>query len=108
SDGSVYAGTMPGAKLVKIDVGSGKTSDVVKLADTETIWSLAVSGDAIYAGTGPNGKLFEIKKGAAKDVFDTEDKRITAMTTTSDGAVWFGTSDRALVFRYDPKDGTTR
>jgi len=41
-------------------------------------------------------------------VFSTDDKRITALTMTNDGAVWLGTSDRALVFRYDPKDGKTR
>src|SRR6185312_10775400 len=51
---------------------------------------------------------FAIKGGSAKEIFDTEDKRVTAVTTTSDGAVWFGTSERALVFRYDPKDGKTR
>jgi hypothetical protein len=40
-------------------------------------------------------------------VFDSEDKRITSLAV-SDGAVWLGTSERALVFRYDPKDGKTR
>ena len=35
-------------------------------------------------------------------------ENVTAVTVTSDGAVWFGTSDRALVFRYDPKTKTTR
>ncbi|HUJ63488.1 MAG TPA: hypothetical protein VLX92_33545, partial [Kofleriaceae bacterium] len=66
------------------------------------------SGDTLYAGTGPSGKLYAIRGGSARAVFDTEDKRITAMTVTSDGAVWFGTSERALVFRYDPRDGKTR
>lgn len=111
--GGIYAGTMPGNKLWKIDVAGGKATAVATLKDAETIWSLAVSGDTVYAGTGPQGKLFAIKAtgaatGAAKEVFATEDKRITALAVTSDGAVWLGTSERAMVFRFDPKSGNAR
>jgi hypothetical protein len=107
SDGAVWAGAMPGNKIFRLD-GAGKVSPGPTLKDAETIWSLAASGNTVYAGTGPSGKLFAITGGSAKEIFDTDDKRITAITTTSDGAVWFGTSERALVFRYDPKDGKTR
>lgn len=106
--GAVYAGTMPGARLWKIDVGAGKATAVATLKDVETIWSLAVSGDTVYAGTGPAGKLFAVRGGTASEAFATEDKRITALTVTRDGAVWLGTSERALVFRYDPKTKTAR
>ncbi|MGE0868730.1 MAG: hypothetical protein AB7P03_09215 [Kofleriaceae bacterium] len=115
ADGSVWAGAMPGNKLWKVDVARGKATAVATLgkgkdknADVETIWSLTTSGDTVFAGTGPSGKLYAIKNGSAREVFDTEDKRITALAVTSNGAVWLGTSDRALVFRYDPKDGKTR
>ena len=108
SDGAVWAGAMPGNKLWKIDVNGGKATAGPALKDVETIWSLVAAGDTVYAGTGPSGKLFAIKGGTAREVFDSEDKRITALTVTSDGAVWLGTSERALVFRYDPKDGKTR
>ncbi|MEO8845257.1 MAG: hypothetical protein ABI591_02040 [Kofleriaceae bacterium] len=108
ADGSVWAGAMPGNKLWKIDVASGKTSAGPQLKDVETIWSLASAGNTVYAGTGPSGKVFSISNGNAKEIFDTDDKRVTAITTTNDGAVWFGTSERALVFRFDPKDGKTR
>ncbi len=108
SDGAVWAGAMPGNKLWKIDVGAGKASAGPQLKDVETIWSLAAAGDTIYAGTGPKGKLFAIKGGSAKEIAETDDKRITALTITADGAVWMGTSERALVFRYDPKDGKSR
>ncbi|HEY0254046.1 MAG TPA: hypothetical protein VGC41_21100, partial [Kofleriaceae bacterium] len=41
-DGSVWAGTMPGNKLWKIDLaGGGKATAGPQLKDTETIWSLA-------------------------------------------------------------------
>nr|HEX4318237.1 hypothetical protein [Kofleriaceae bacterium] len=108
ADGTVYAGAMPGNKVYKVDVAAGKVTAGPTLDKVETVWSLASSGNTVYAGTGPNGRLFAITGGSAKQVFDTEDKRITALTVTSDGAVWAGTSERALVFRYDPKDGKTR
>jgi PQQ-like domain len=109
SDGAVWAGAMPGNKLWRIDaagkVTAGATLDPKHV---ETIWSLAAAGDTVYAGTGPSGRIYAVRAGSAKEVFDTDDKRVTAVTVTSDGAVWFGTSERALVFRYDPKDGKTR
>ncbi|MBA2543554.1 MAG: hypothetical protein H0V17_28190, partial [Deltaproteobacteria bacterium] len=109
SDGSVWAGAMPGNKLFKIDVAGGKATAGKDLGkDVETIWSLASVGNTVYAGTGPSGKLFAITGGNAKEVFDTDDKRITSIATTSDGAVWFGTSERALVFRYESKSNTAR
>lgn len=108
SDGAVWAGAMPGNKAWRIDVGKGAATAGPPLKDVETIWSLAAAGDTLYAGTGPSGKLFAIKGGAAREVFDTEDKRISSIAIASDGGVWFGTSERALVFRLDPKDGKTR
>jgi len=113
ADGSVYAGAMPGNKLFKIDVAGGKATATATLTtkdpkDVETIWSLASVGNTVYAGTGPSGKLFAVTGGSAKEVFDTEDKRITSLATTSDGGVWMGTSERALVFRFDPKTGKGR
>ena len=107
ADGSVWAGAMPGNKVYKIDK-DGKVTPGPVLKEVETVWSLAAVGNTVYAGTGPSGKLFAITGGSAKEVFDTDDKRITALATTSDGAVWLGTSDRALVFRYDPKAGKAR
>ena len=108
ADGAVWAGSMPGNKLWRIEVASGKATAGPALKDVETIWALAAAGNTVYAGTGPSGKLYAITGGTAKEVFDTDDKRITAVTVTKDGAVWMGTSERALVFRYDPKDGKTR
>ncbi|HMG57606.1 MAG TPA: hypothetical protein VK601_29100 [Kofleriaceae bacterium] len=111
SDGAVWAGAMPGNKLWKIDVATGKAAPTAALGkdkDVETVWSLAAHGTTVYAGTGPSGKLFAVTGGAAKEVFDTDDKRITALAVTGDGAVWIGTSDRALVFRFDPRLGKAR
>lgn len=108
SDGTVWAGAMPGSALWKINVAAGTATAGPKLKDVETIWSLAAAGTTVYAGTGPSGKVYSITAGQSRQIFDTEDKRITAMTVSPDGAVWFGTSDRALVFRFDAKSGKTR
>ncbi|HEY6174795.1 MAG TPA: two-component regulator propeller domain-containing protein, partial [Kofleriaceae bacterium] len=111
ADGTVWAGAMPGNKLWKIDVAAGKAAPTAALGkdkDVETVWSLAAIGNTVYAGTGPSGKLFAVTGGVAKEVFDTDDKRITALTVTSDGALWLGTSDRALVFRFDPRTAKAR
>ncbi len=108
ADGTVYAGAMPGNKVWKLDLAAGKATPGPVLKDAETVWSLAASGNTVYAGTGPNGRLYAVTGGAAKQVFDSEDKRITALTVTSDGAVWLGTSERALVFRFDPKTNEAR
>lgn len=110
SNGVVYAGGMPSDTIWKLDGKGGKPAAFAKLPGVETVWALAAGKDGtLYAGTGPDGKLFAIDAGGkAREVFATEDKRVTAVTVTSDGAVWFGTSERALVFRFDPKSKDTR
>ena len=108
ADGAVWAGAMPGNKPWRIDVASGKATAGPQLKDVETIWSMAAVGNTLYAGTGPKGKLYAVTGGSAKLAFDSEDKRITSLAVTSDGSVWMGTSERALVFRYDPKTNKTR
>ncbi len=112
TDGMLYAGTMPEGQVWRIDTKSGQATKVVTLEETETVWALALSKDEreLYAGTGPNGKLFriDVAKNTAALAFDTKDKRIMALAPTRDGAIWLGTSEKALVFRYDPKSKTTR
>jgi hypothetical protein len=111
-DGTLYAGSMPGGAVWRIEPGSGKAQKLATLDGAETVWSLAVSpdGKSVWAGTGPKGKLWRIeaKGGKARMVFDSEDKRIMSMLAAADGSIWFGTSDRALLFRHDPTKGTTR
>jgi hypothetical protein len=107
--GVVYAGTMPGGQIWKVDASSGKSTKLATLAGAETVWSLAMSGDTLYAGTGPKAEVFAVtSSGASRSIFVADDKRVLSMTTTADGAVWFGTSEKALLYRYDPKRRSTR
>lgn len=105
-DGSLYAGTMPAGEVWRIDA-AGKATKLAALAEVETVWALALDAGqkTLYAGTGPNGKLFavDLPAGQAREVFATEDKRVTAVVAARDGSVWLGTSENAQVFRYDPK-----
>lgn len=108
SDGQVWAGAMPGEAPWKVDVKAGKATAGPKLAGAESVWALAAAGTTLYAGTGPDGALWAISGGKAKKVFSTEDKRVSSITVAPDGGVWFGTGERALVFRFDPRSGQTR
>ena len=108
---ALYAGTMPGGQVWRIDRGSGKANKLAELKGVETVWSLAFDrGGRLFAGTGPEGKLYRIdpKNGSSQMVFNSQDRRILSMVATVDGAIWFGTSDDALLFRHDPVKGTTR
>jgi hypothetical protein len=108
----VYAGTMPEGLVYEVDAKTGKTRKLAALDGAETVWSLTTDATAgkLYAGTGPDGKLFEVDTGSGKArvVFESDDKRVLAVARSSDGAIWLGTSDKAQVFRYDPKKKTTR
>lgn len=109
---TVYAGTLPAGQVWKVDTATGKTSKLADLAGAETVWALTLSdnGKTLYAGTGPEGVLHavDVASGKARTAFETGDKRVMALATASDGAVWLGTSSKALVFRYDPGRKTAR
>jgi outer membrane protein assembly factor BamB len=111
ADGTIYAGTMPGGEVWKIEA-NGRASKLAKLAGAETVWALSMGKDGknLYAGTGPSGELFaiEARTGKARVAFQTEDKRVLSVVTAPDGAIWLGTSEKAMVFRHDPAKNTTR
>lgn len=104
-DGMLYAGTMPGGQVWRVDPKNGKASKLAELKGAETVWALAASNGTLWAGSGPNGTLYEIdvKSGNAKAAFETEDKRVLSVAVARDGGIWLGTSEQSLVFRYDPK-----
>ncbi len=110
SGNTLYAGTMPGGQVWKVNTKSGKASKLATLENAETVWSLTRAGNSLYAGTGPEGLLYEISttSGKASLAFDSEDKRIMSLLHTGDDAIWLGTSDEALLFRHDRKTKKTR
>ena len=105
ASGTLYAGTLPNGKVFAID-GKGSARELVTLPGAEHVWAL-VFDDAtrtLFAATGPEGKLFAIDpsangKGKADVYYDSEDAHIMALARGDDGALYLGTSDRALLVR---------
>jgi hypothetical protein len=99
-DGSLLAGSTPGARLFSVDAKSGKSKLLAKLP-AEHIWALEHdSAHAItYAATGDGGKIFAIDgKGGTRMVWDSGDKHV--MSLARDGAAWLaGTADKAILYR---------
>jgi outer membrane protein assembly factor BamB len=112
-EGTLYAGTLGSARVHAIDLKTGKSSALATLEGVEHVWSLVVDpqGKKLYAGTGPDGKLFEIDLGGGakpKMVWESGEKHLLSMIRASDGALWIGTSDEAVLYRFDPKSGQAR
>jgi sugar lactone lactonase YvrE len=109
-DGLLYAGTLGTGSVVAIDPKSGKTSVVAKLDGATHVWSLAFVGKTLYAGTGPSGKLYaiDVPGGKPRLAWEGGDKHLLSMVAAPDGGLWIGTSDEAILFRYDPKSEKAR
>ena len=107
TDGAVWAGAMPGNKLWKIDVAAGKA--------TPTAHARQGQGrrDRVVARRGRQHRLRRapVRRASCSRSPAAPPRRCSTPTTsgsprstvTADGAVWMGTSDRALVFRFDPQ-----
>ncbi len=110
--GTLYAGTLGSATIWKVDSKGGKPSALVKLDGADHIWALAfdASGKTLYAGTGPDGKLFavDLAAGKAKVIWESGEKHLLAVTRAGDGALWIGTAEEAILYRFDPKTSQAR
>jgi hypothetical protein len=108
---TLYAGTVATGSVYAIDVKTGKATLVVKL-DADHVWALAFGADGktLYAATGTDGKLFAVDVAAKKATvaWDADDTHLLAMTRAKDGALWLGTADDAVLYRFDPKSGQAR
>jgi hypothetical protein len=72
------------------------------------MWSLAAGGEHALRRHRPERQAVRVDKGGKRPrgVRHRGQAR-HRRDVTSDGGVWLGTSERALVFRYDPKTGKT-
>jgi hypothetical protein len=107
-DGSLLAGSTPGGRVFAVDPVKGEPKLFAKLG-AEHIWALvhdAASGTT-YVATGAPGKIFALDrdgKGAAKPLWDSGDKQVTALLPEAGGTLLAGTSTEAIVYRVK-KDG---
>ncbi|MBI4508838.1 MAG: hypothetical protein HY698_04330 [Deltaproteobacteria bacterium] len=111
-DGTLYAGTLGTASLHAMDPKTGKTTKLLSLPGAEHVWALVPdpAGKILYAATGPEGKLFAVDVAAksAKVLWNSEEPHLLSAAPAADGALWIGTSEEAVLYRFDPKTGQAR
>jgi hypothetical protein len=105
SQGNLYAGGGPGAKLYRIPSGSngGKGKMVAEL-DGLAIQALAIdSTDRVYAATSPDGKVYRIARNGKPEVFyDPKTKYIWALVFDGRGNLYVATGDSGQIHRVTP------
>jgi hypothetical protein len=102
ADDTVYAGTGPGAQVVRIDA-RGEAKVHCDLGEGY-VWSLAFEPETgtLYAGTGPKGRVWKITPdGKASVFYTTRQDHVLAVALGSDGTVYAGTDKSGLVYRID-------
>jgi hypothetical protein len=99
ADGGLYAGTLPKGKIFRIDA-AGKATLFAQPEGAEHVWALVLdeAKKTLFAATGPQGKLFAIDaKGKPEIYYDSEAAHLMALVRDSDGSLYVGTSDDALL-----------
>jgi sugar lactone lactonase YvrE len=106
-DGTIYAGTVPGGSVWKIQ--GGKAHELCRLEGAEHVWSLLISGSTLYAGTGPQGHIYAIDPATGKSriFWDSGGKHILALAPDGPNGLLAGSADEAILYRI-ARDGTAR
>lgn len=98
---AVFAATLPGGKIFKID-GPGAMTELPPIADAENVFALAYDAkkNGFYAATGPNGKLFFVPPtGQAQLVYDSDEPNLVSVAVAPDGTVYTGSSGKGMLFK---------
>jgi hypothetical protein len=102
-DGTIYAGTGPTGKIIRIAPGGEPQVFADKL--DAYVWSLAYdpATQNLYAGTGPKGKIYQVTAAGKSSVFyATRQEHILALAFAKN-TLYAGTDKGGLVYRIDPK-----
>jgi hypothetical protein len=103
-DGTVYAGTGPAGRVVRIDARGN--SRVLCETGESYVWSLALDAKsgALFAGTGPHGKILRVTPDGKSSVFyATKQEHILCLAAGEGGSLYAGTDKGGLVYRIDAK-----
>jgi sugar lactone lactonase YvrE len=102
SQGNLYAGGGPGAKLYRISA-KGEMKTLAELDGLE-IHAIAVdSKDRVYAATSPDGKVYRVSAAGKCEVFfDPKQKYIWAMAFDSHGNLFVATGDQGNIYKVAP------
>jgi outer membrane protein assembly factor BamB len=104
-DGTIYAGTGPQGVVMKIK--GDKVTELLKLEDGTSVFSLAIDSDGgLLIGTGgEKGRVLKLEKDAKKpkELFAGEGVQyIWCMARTDDGTVYAGTGPEGQLFAIKP------
>lgn len=99
--GILYAGTLPEGRIYAV-TPTGQVSQLVRPDEAQHVWALVWDPQrrTLFAGTGPEGRVYAIdRQGRAEVWWDSSATHIMSLALGSDGALYAGTSDDALVAR---------
>lgn len=100
--GSLLAGTMPEARIVRVDPKSGAQKELAKLP-TEHVWALLHEPRArrIYAASGAPGKLFAVPEGGGDPqvYYDPKEKHLLCLARADKGDILVGSAPKAILYR---------
>ena len=108
-DGTAYAGTVPGARLYRIQGTTAK--ELCKLEGADQIWALVLDEErrTIYAATGPAGRLYavDLQSGKNRLLWESGERHLLTLGRLGDGALVTGSADEGILFRVTT-DGVAR
>ena len=100
--GKLLAGTMPDARVLEVDVRSGKWRQLAKLP-AEHVWALHYDAKArrVYAASGAPGKVFSFPAGGGKPKlhYDPKEKHLLCLRPDGKGGLLAGSGDKAILYR---------
>lgn len=102
---NIYAALLPSGRIVKI-TPDGKVSEYAMLPEMY-IWDICIDPrGAMYVGTGPAGRLYRITEDGKKTekIYDSDEDHIFSLALGDDGALYFGTSQGAVLFSISPEE----
>lgn len=107
SDGTVYAGTVPGkkedfgrARIYRILPEKEKVSSITNISGAY-IWDLEIGPDGqLYVATSPEGKIYTVSKdGEVELLYETEQDHVMSLAVSDRGTLYAGTGMRGRLFR---------
>ena len=106
-DKTIYAATGPQGVLLKIK--DDKVSEVLKLDDGTSIFSLALDGDAVLIGTGgEKGRVLKLEPNSKepKELFAGEGVQyVWCLIRNADGTIYAGTGPDGALYAIKPTGG---
>lgn len=100
--GKLLAATLPDARILEVDPGSGKWRELGRLPSRH-VWDLLYDAKAgrIYAAGGAPGKVYSLPAGGGKPTvyYDPSEKHLLCLALDRKGLLLTGGSGKAILYR---------